>query len=79
LNSDRTISVRNCLEQIQNSFFWSKPAEISIYKINFCGTLQKDNRYINLIFFDKLLKEITKIWPDVIFMDTVSLAELINK
>ena len=29
--------------------------------------------------FDKLLKEITKKWPDVIFMDTVSLAELINK
>ena len=79
LNSDRTISVRNCLEQIQNSFFWSKPAVISVHRINFCGTLQKDNRDTNLILFDKLLKEITKKWPDVIFMDTVSLAELINK
>jgi hypothetical protein len=79
LNSDKTISVRNCLDQIQNSFFWNKPAVISIHRINFCGTLQIENRDTNLILFDKLLNEIIKKWPDVIFMDTVTLAEIINK
>ena len=77
-DADRSIAIQTCLSQIRNSFFWNKPAIISTHRINFCGTLQKNNRDINLKHFDQLLKEIIKQWPDVVFMNTVSLSEIIK-
>ena len=77
--SNKTIAVSDCIKQIQSSFFWNKPAIISMHRINFCGTLHSENRDINLKLFDQLLKEITTRWPDVIFTDTVSLAKIIKQ
>jgi hypothetical protein len=71
-------AVRDCLNQIKTAFFWNKPAIISMHRINFCGTLHEKNRIDNLKRLDVLLKEITLRWPDVIFMDSVSLGKMIK-
>lgn len=78
LNKDKSVSVKDCLNQIQNAFFWNKPAIISSHRINFCGTLHTKNRIENLKLFDQLLHEITKRWPEVIFMDSSSLSNIIK-
>ena len=70
--------VKNCLDQIQTAFFWNKPAIVSMHRINFCGTLHQENRNSNLKLFNILLQQILKRWPDVLFMDTVSLGKIIK-
>ncbi|MBC7606933.1 MAG: hypothetical protein H7199_08255 [Burkholderiales bacterium] len=77
-NNDRSAAVRDCLNQIQTAFLWRKPAIVSVHRINFCGALHVANREINLKLFHQLLREITRRWPDVVFMDTVSLAKIIK-
>ena len=74
---ERKNVVKNTLHQIAASFFWKKPAVVSVHRINFCGSLHRENRDANLKFFSTLLQEITKRWPDSEFMDTVSLANTI--
>jgi hypothetical protein len=76
--SAKPLAVSDCLSQIKNAFLWNKPAIISIHRINFCGSLHAENRDANLKLFDQLLLEITKRWPDAVFMDTVSLAKNIK-
>jgi len=71
-------AVKACMQQIAASFFWKKPAIITMHRINFCGSLHSENRDSNLKMFDQLLSEITQRWPEVIFMDTVSLAKTIK-
>lgn len=73
-------AVKDTLDQIGAAFFWKKPAVITSHRINFCGSLHTENRDRNLELFHQLLSEITKRWPDVVFTDTVSLAQtIINK
>jgi hypothetical protein len=74
MDNSKKNAVANCLKQIEIAFFWKKPAVISSHRINFCGTLSKQNRILNLLLFDELLREIIKKWPDVEFMTTVELA-----
>jgi hypothetical protein len=74
----RSHAVRECLDQIKTSFLWKKPAIVSVHRINFCGALHAENRDINLKLFNQLLTEITKRWPDVVFMDTLSLGKMIK-
>lgn len=76
--ADRSVAVRDCLHQIQTAFLWRKPAIISVHRLNFCGALQVENRKTNLKLFHQLLQEIMKRWPDVVFMDSVSLAKIIK-
>lgn len=70
--------IKHTLNQIATSFLWKKPAVITMHRINFCGSLHTSNRDLNLRLLDQLLTEITKRWPDVVFTDTVSLAQKIN-
>jgi len=70
--------VKDTLDQIGAAFFWKKPAVITSHRINFCGSLHTENRDRNLKLLHQLLSEITKRWPDVVFTDTVSLAQTIN-
>lgn len=77
-DSWRAASVKETLKQISTAFLWKKPAVITVHRINFCGSLRPENRDINLKLLNQLLQEITKRWPDVIFTDTVSLAQMIK-
>lgn len=70
--------VSTCLKEIANSFFWYKPAIISVHRLNFIGDLSVSNRENNLQAFTRLLKEITRRYPDVEFFTTDRLGRLIE-
>ena len=74
----REKALKSCLGQIKISFLLKKPAIISCHRINFSGRLEPENRDVNLKLMDKLLSEIVRRWPDVIFTDSASLAKIIK-
>jgi hypothetical protein len=71
--------VNYCLKQIAKAFNHKKPAIISTHRINFIGSIDEKNRNQNLILFKNLLSEIIKIWPDIEFMHTIDLGNIISK
>ncbi len=71
--------IGECLRRINIAFRWRKPAIISAHRINFIGTLDERNRTENLKLFRDLLQRIIKLWPDVEFMSSDQLGDLIAK
>ncbi|MGY6560083.1 MAG: hypothetical protein ACXIT9_12460 [Nitritalea sp.] len=67
-----------CLNQINNAFFWNKPAVISSHRLNFIGTLCEKNRKNNLQLLEKLIKDILLRWPDVAFVHSIDLFDKIK-
>jgi hypothetical protein len=70
-------SVDDCLKSIQNAFFWKKPAVITAHRLNFIGFIDPGNRERNLKLFRKLLDTMTRRWPDIEFMTSPQLGDLI--
>ncbi len=70
--------VSKCLNQIQNSFIMGKPAIISTHRLNFMGSIEKCNRDKNLVLFKQLIGKILKKWPDVEFVTSVELGDIIK-
>ena len=70
--------VNNCLKEIEIAFRWHKPATISSHRVNYIGYLHPENRERNLKLLSQLLGEITKHWPDVEFMTSVELGDLMT-
>jgi hypothetical protein len=66
------------IQEIQNAFFWKKPAIISTHRINFIGDIVESNRTKNLKDFELLLKNILKMWPNVEFVSSNVLGEIIK-
>ncbi len=71
-------SVGECMKEIENAFFWKKPAVISAHRLNFIGNIQPENRARNLKKFKELLNRITNTWPDIEFMTSVELGKLMS-
>lgn len=71
--------VASSLIEISNSFFWKKPAIISSHRINFAGNMDIQHRDRNLQMLRKLIRQILERWPDVEFMSSDELGELITK
>jgi hypothetical protein len=71
--------VSDCLNRIEVAFRWQKPAIISTHRLNFIGGLRPENRDTNLALFSSLLQQITKRWPQVEFMSSAQLGDLISK
>ncbi|AXG73153.1 polysaccharide (de)acetylase [Flavobacterium arcticum] len=71
--------INSCLSQIEIAFKWKKPAVISSHRVNYIGGLEVSNRDNGLNQLRKLLKAIVKKWPDVEFMTSTELGQLINK
>jgi hypothetical protein len=69
--------VSDCLNRIKIAFKWGKPAIIGCHRLNFIGAIVEDNRAKNLISLKRLLKEITRIWPDVEFYSSDELFDRI--
>jgi hypothetical protein len=69
--------INMCLKEIENSFFWRKPAIICMHRVNFIGSINPKNRDKNLVLFNNLLNEIDKKWPEVEFMSSDQLSKLI--
>lgn len=70
--------VNNCLSEISSAFFWKHPAVICSHRVNFMGGLNEKNRGQNLQLLKKLLTEIVKRWPNVEFMSSNQLGNLIQ-
>ncbi len=73
-NSD---PIDECLYRIKTAFNWRKPAVICSHRINYVGSLDSSNRTRNLSNLHDLLRQITTRWPDVEFMTSDQLGDLI--
>ena len=67
------------MKQIETSFFWNKPANVSSHRVNFCGYIDKKNRATGINDLKQLLKKVVQKWPDVEFMSANELGDLIVK
>lgn len=72
-------SIDSCFKSIENSFRWKKPATICTHRINYVGRIEEKNRTENLALLDELLYLIIKRWPDVEFMTSTELGDIITK
>lgn len=73
----RTNIIKNTLKEIKLSFLYKKPAIISSHRVNYMGSLNPRNRRENLNLLQNLLNSIVKYWPDVEFMSSDQLGNLI--
>jgi len=71
--------VNHCLNEISVAFQWKKPAIVSTHRVNYIGAINPANRDQGLNQLKKLLETILKKWPDVEFMTSVELGDLITK
>jgi len=70
--------VSKCLLDIEVAFRWGKPAVISTHRVNFIGSIFKENRTQSLEKLQMLLQKVVKRWPDVQFISSARLAELMR-
>ena len=70
--------VNYAMSQIKSAFFWNRPAIISSHRVNFCGYIDEKNRQNGISDLRSLLKNIVQKWPDVEFMSSVELGNLMS-
>lgn len=75
---DLRLNKEYCLKGIARAFNLKKPAIISAHRLNFIGAIHPRNRDNNLRQFSELLQTIVKCWPDVEFMSSDELGEIMN-
>ncbi|MCC5914786.1 MAG: hypothetical protein JJU46_10460 [Balneolaceae bacterium] len=66
------------LKQIEAAFRWNRPAVISSHRVNFCGHIEEENRKIGLAALRKLLLKVMERWPEVEFISSNELGDLIS-
>ena len=71
--------VNDCLKEIEIAFKWKSPAIISSHRVNYVGFLHKANREKNLDLLNSLIGKIISRWPEVEFMTSVDLGNLISR
>lgn len=72
-------TIDTCLMEIENAFKWNKPAVISTHRANYIGSISQANGDLGLAELEKLLKAIASKWPDVEYLTSTELGELINR
>jgi hypothetical protein len=78
LPGDTTLDwVDYCMAQLDICFKWNKPANISSHRVNFSGHIEPKVRDYGLSQLRKLLQKIEAKWPDVEFMNSSELGDLI--
>jgi hypothetical protein len=70
--------IGKCLQEIEIAFRWGKPAVISAHRENFIGSIFEENRTTSLKKTEELIASVLKKWPDVKFISTHQLAEIMN-
>lgn len=70
--------VDSCLNDIQIAFSWRKPAVISTHRVNFIGGIDPKNRDEGLRQLSQLLSKILIYWPDVEFVTSTKLGDIIS-
>lgn len=69
--------VASCMDDIGTAFRWKKPAVISTHRVNYVGSLDKENRKRGLSELQKLFASILRKWPEAEFLTSAQLAESI--
>lgn len=71
--------VNYTFNQIETAFKLKRPAIISSHRVNFCGHIDPKNREKGLTALRDLLQKIISKYPDVEFMSSRELGEMINR
>ncbi|QOJ30184.1 MAG: hypothetical protein HRU80_15405 [Ignavibacteriales bacterium] len=71
--------VDSCLAEIDSAFKWKKPAVIISHRSSYVGSISEKNQINGLKQLKELLESIVKNWPDVEFMTSMQLGDLINR
>ena len=67
------------LNNLAAAFRMRKPAIISSHRINYVGFLDTRNRDNTLLFLSEILKQALKKWPEIEFMSSYQLGNIINE
>lgn len=70
--------VDSCLSDISFAFKWNKPAVISSHRVNYIGSLSKENRDRGLNELKRLLSETLKNWTQTEFVTSNELGDIIK-
>jgi hypothetical protein len=70
--------VTSCLNEIEIAFKWKKPAVIISHRASYVGSIDEKNQINGLTKLEQLLKSIIKKWPDVEFMTSMELGNIIK-
>jgi hypothetical protein len=70
--------IDQCLSDMDIAFRMNKPAVISSHRVNYVGFIDKNNRDRTLKLFNKLLKTALKRWPEIEFMKSNKLGQIIS-
>ena len=68
----------DCMKRIEIAFKHHKAANICAHRLNFIGSIDSKNTDRTLPEFKRLLQEIVKRWPDVEFVTSDQLGEIIE-
>ncbi len=71
--------VNSSLKEIETAFKFYKPAIISIHRVNFMGGINKQNRDKTLQVLVDLIKKLLTIWPEIEFMSSDMLGNIISE
>jgi hypothetical protein len=72
-------SVKEIISRMNTAFYWKKPLIIGSHRINFMGSLDPNNRKTNLQKLELVLEAILKKCPDVEFMSSDALVNILLK
>lgn len=67
------------LYRINLAFKFNVPAILSTHRVNFIGALSERNRTENLKTFEIILKKVVKTWPEVRFMHSSDLGNILKE
>ena len=75
---DISLGFDRCFHDLTCCFELNEPAIISTHRLNFVGELEVKNRDKNLFEFKRLLQAIVQKYPDVEFMSSDELGDVIS-
>jgi hypothetical protein len=78
-NAVSSDTINTCLREVSAAFAMGKPAIISTHRINFMGSIFPSNRDANLKLLNSLIKQLINKWPDIEFMASDTLGDLISE
>jgi len=70
---------KSTLKQVERAFSLKTPAIISSHRVNYVGSIFRENREHGLRQLNILLSEVIKRWPEVNFLTSVQLGDRILK
>jgi len=70
--------IEECLKSMEIAYRWHKPFTINMHRLNFVGALDVNNRVNNLQRLKRFVTLAQKRWPDIEFMASDELGDIIS-